>query len=663
MKKWLWVGVCFFPLGLMAGETRYAEFSKKDAWLQGDDLSGLIVTSRGELKLGFASSAVRIKDEPAAWSGVKVGDDLLIGTANGRIYNKAGAVVFETGEMVVTAMLRLGDSVYAATIPNGKIFRMHGGNWKEFAKLESKYIWALAEIHGSLYAACGVPGRVVRLSPDGRAQTVFESGCDNVLALALEGEDLLVGTAGPGALIRVSRGRGVVLRDFETGEVTSLAVARGSIFAAVNAGAKVPPSEFIRGVQQSGPAEPRGEGQGKGAVASAVWKFHGERAEVIAEFPNTFVNQLWPVSDGLYVATNTSGRIYKLLDDGSYELHYEFKGSRQAHGFVPEANAVLLGDRAQIGFMTAQRAGRGVYLSPVIDTRYTSQFGQVQVHATGRVAVQTRSGHVARPEDGWPEWSRELTEFPAKITSPRGRYFQFRIILEDPNAAVFGVTISYKNENQRPRVSEVKVETQPAAVPPSNPGGGINQQTKPPQAHSTIKRISWQASDPDGDTLVFRGYYRAQDSDVWVPLLGGQPTTNPFIQWNTESVPDGRYVVRIVASDESANLREEALTGEHVSEPVLIDNGKPEISAIVRDLTLMGFAQDRISNITRIEYQIDGGDWIAVVPKDRLLDSKREEFEVRLSLEGLSPGRHAVTVRAFDQELNAGLSSTTFDLK
>lgn len=663
MKRRLWIGVLLLPLALTAGETRYVEFSKKEAWLQGGDVSNLILTSRGEIKLGFVSSASRIKDELAAWSGVRVGDDLLIGTANGRIYNKAGAVVFETGEMVVTSMLRSGDVVYAATIPNGKIFKLEQGTWKEFARLESKYIWALAEIHGALHAACGVPGRVVRLSRDGRAQTVFEAKSDNVLAIAADGEDLLVGTAGPGALIRVTKGRGVVVRDFETGEVKSLAVVRGSVYAAVNAGAKLSPTDFIRGVQQSGPTEPRSEGEGKGAITSAVWKINEARAEVVAEFPNTFVNQLWPVSDGLYVATNTSGRIYKLLDDGSYELHYEFKGSRQAHGFIPEANAVLLGDRAQIGFMTGQRAKQGEYVSPVIDTRYTSQFGQVQIRASGRVTVQTRSGHVARPEDGWYDWSREYMDFPAKITSPRGRYFQFRVRIEDPNAVVSGVTVSYKNENQRPRVGEIKIETQAAMTPGVNPGADVNQQIKPPPTHSPIKRISWHASDPDGDQLVFRGFYRAEESDVWVPLLGGRPTGNTFIQWNTDSVPDGRYEVRIVASDEDANVREEALTGEQTSDPLLVDNSKPEVSAIVKDLTLIGVAQDKISNITRIEYQIDGGDWVAVVPKDRLLDSKREDFEVQLAVDGLSKGRHTVNLRAFDQELNAGLSSTTFDLK
>ena len=76
---------------------------------------------------------------------------------------------------------------------------------------------------------------------------------------------------------------------------------------------------------------------------------------------------------------------------------------------------------------------------------------------------------------------------------------------------------------------------------------------------------------------------------------------------------------------------------------------------------LSGAVTDGISTITRIEVQVDGGDWKSIMPKDRLFDDLKEEFE--FELKELKPGSHTVTVRALDRESNAGLATKAFDIK
>jgi hypothetical protein len=109
-------------------------------------------------------------------------------------------------------------------------------------------------------------------------------------------------------------------------------------------------------------------------------------------------------------------------------------------------------------------------------------------------------------------------------------------------------------------------------------GGEIGPSPRLGQGHAFQKKIVWQAQDGDGDLLVFRLYYKVVGGGEWVPLLGEGTTVKREHVWETENVPDGRYVLRVAASDEMANPASETLIGEEMSDGILIDNGKPEVT-------------------------------------------------------------------------------------
>src|SRR6185295_6124844 len=124
-------------------------------------------------------------------------------------------------------------------------------------------------------------------------------------------------------------------------------------------------------------------------------------------------------------------------------------------------------------------------------------------------------------------------------------------------------------------------------------------------------------------------WFREEAEQNWKPLGGTdrEPLTKLEYDWNTEPVPDGNYVVRVIASDERANPREQAMSHGLTSQPFLIDNRKPEVLDLkVTYPNASGRARDSFSPIQDLAYAIDGGEWQQVQPKDGVLDDINESF-------------------------------------
>ena len=74
-----------------------------------------------------------------------------------------------------------------------------------------------------------------------------------------------------------------------------------------------------------------------------------------------------------------------------------------------------------------------------------------------------------------------------------------------------------------------------------------------------------------------------------------------------------------------------------------------------------GRARDTGSNITEIEFAVDGGDWQLVPPNDGIFDDRVEPFAFQLPT--LPAGPHNVTVRAWDSADNVGAAAITVRAK
>ena len=171
-------------------------------------------------------------------------------------------------------------------------------------------------------------------------------------------------------------------------------------------------------------------------------------------------------------------------------------------------------------------------------------------------------------------------------------------------------------------------------------------------------KLRWKVENLDGDELTYRLVFREQNEAVWRPLGGPDPLTKTEYDWNTEGIPDGNYVVRVTASDERSEPRERVLDATLASEPILVDNRKPEVLGLTAKYPFVsGRARDDQSPLTGLEYAIDGGDWHVLAPADGICDDLVESFTLKLPT--LPAGPHAVTVRAWDSADNVAAASIT----
>jgi hypothetical protein len=206
----------------------------------------------------------------------------------------------------------------------------------------------------------------------------------------------------------------------------------------------------------------------------------------------------------------------------------------------------------------------------------------------------------------------------------------------------------------------IGIPPQITPAPPPSPGVLPPRQPPQPKVHSTAKQVIWNASDEDGDQLVYRLYYRASGARNWIPITK-QPLLTTNYRWEISSIPDGKYTLMVEVSDEKSNVKEEVLKDRMESMPFIIDNTPPRITFEIKDLLIDGEVFDSTSNITRIEYRVDAGEWISIFPKDGIFDALKEKFRVKI--EGTSKGVHTVTIRAFDEEINIGSTSKEFEVK
>jgi hypothetical protein len=143
------------------------------------------------------------------------------------------------------------------------------------------------------------------------------------------------------------------------------------------------------------------------------------------------------------------------------------------------------------------------------------------------------------------------------------------------------------------------------------------------------------------------------------PYVDLQETTETSYEWDTRTVPDGWYAIRVSASDSPDNVNGQQMSAKRVSAPVLVDNTPPRLVSVKAqaaagsdDIEVSARAEDRLSAIGEVRYAVDGStDWQPVLPDDKIYDSTSEA--VSFTIPDLSPGPHVITLRAVDSQGNA----------
>ena len=708
-----------------SGQPVIWETSSRAELLKGD-ARGVSISDTGVLTLAPNLIEVFNTEQAFVWSSaVDNQGNVYLGTGHdGKIYRVSsdgrGSLFYDAAELDVTALAVSRDgSLYAGTSPDGKVYRItSNGTAEVFFDPADKYIWSLAVLtDGTLAVGTGDNGKLYRVRAAGakpEASLLIATNQTHVMSLAVTAQgDLIAGTDPGGLVLRISpEGKAFALFDAHLREIHALApAADGSIYALAlsdaasgrqpsvpapapqptDASSSTGTSVTITAIDESGaPVQSTGQPARSrtdvSSARSAVFRILPDGgADVVWSSPSVtafaIVAALQPGS--VLIGTAEKGRVYSVTNDGRDTLLLQ-SSEGQISSFAMQGGQVYAAssNQGKLFRFGKQLVTDGSYESPVRDAKLTATWGRIWWRGSGNVELQTRTGNGERPDATWSDWSPAVRDPNGnQITSPRARFIQWRATLRTAGAAgqtwMEDTSVAYLPRNVAPEVLSITalpigVGLQQIAqiqVDPNLESSGLDPALFGAVAQVAPRRLfqrgarsfQWQAEDRNGDTLEYAIYYRALNESTF-RLLKDKLRDN-FYTIDGATLADGRYVIRIVASDAPDNPHGQALSGERLSEPVDIDNTPPVLRAVTlpestggRNLAVFDVT-DATGKIKKADFSIDGAPWTPLFPDDGIADSGHERYSVEVP--PLATGEHTISLRAFDGSGNVGTLSVT----
>jgi sugar lactone lactonase YvrE len=706
-----------------ASQPRFFEFEGPAPFLAGQ-LDGLSVDAEGHVSLAPAARELFDTATPYVWAlAADSHGALFAGTGNEgqvfRVKDGKGAPFFKADELEIHALAVGPDGrLYAASSPDGKVYAVDAsGQGAPFFDPPEKYIWALAfDPQGRLLVATGGEARLHRVDRQGQSEVLFSSPETHFTSLAVDRQGrTYLGSAPGGVVFRVDApGRAFVLADTAFSEVKALAAAPdGTLYAALfeggaatpaadagvatvtaGAGAQVTISETFAvppGVAPATVTLPAAGAPATGGQRGAVMRFHEGDSETLWTSTEAAPHALLARESGALCGTGDQGQVFRVDDDQGHAMQVAFSAQQvTALALLADgAVAVATSNPGKLHLLSAQPRASGSFTSAVQDAGSVAAFGRVRFDARRpdgtRVELRARSGNTQSADSTWSDWS----DAGESVKSPRARYLQVQAVLHGTDGRtpwLDSLGVAYLQRNLRPQVQTLTVHPagqvfqKPLAVSGEIEVLGLEKaegdaEESAQAAQNTamavspynrkltrrgIQPLSWKADDPNQDTLVYDLWFRRAGGSRFRPLRQG--LTEPVYAWDTTSLPDGRYVVKLVARDTPSNPPGLALAGERESRPFEIDNTPPSLvlSLVERSPARVRLAvRDGGSPIARVEYAVDGQRWAEIYPQDGISDAPEETFEFSPALPS-APGPHVVVVRVVDRVGN--FSSSQVDV-
>jgi hypothetical protein len=706
-----------------SGQPVIWETSGRTELLKGD-ARGVSVSDTGVLTLAPNLTEVFNTEQAFIWSSAAdTQGNVYLGTGHdGKIYRMTpdgrSSMYYDAAELDVTALAVGRDgALYAGTSPDGKVYRISSNGQSEvYFDPADKYIWSLAVLaDGSLAVGTGDNGKLYRVqaaNANPESSLLISTNQTHVMSLAVTPTgDLIAGTDPGGLVLRVSSdGKAFALFDAPLREIHALApAADGSIYvlglseaaagrqptaptpapAPAEGGATGTTTVTITAIDESGtpiqaPGQPARSRTDIASARSAVFRILPDGAtDIVWSSPSITAFAIAPAlqSGSVLIGTSDKGRIYSVTNDGRDTLLLQSSegqiSSMMARGDQIYAASSNQGKLFRFG---KNLIAEGSYESPVRDAKLTAAWGRIWWRGGGNVELQTRSGNGERPDATWSEWSASYRDpHGNQISSPRARFIQWRAILKSGAGGpswMEDASLAYLPRNVAPEILSISslpigVGLQQVAqlqVDPNLESSGLDPSLLGAVAQTAPRRLfqrgarsfQWQTEDRNGDTLEYAIYYRSLNENTF-RLLKDKLRDN-FYTIDGATLADGRYVVKIIASDAPDNPQGQALTGERLSEPVDIDNTPPAVragnnAAGPGSPRAVFEVMDATGKVKRADVSINGSPWTPVFPDDGIADSGNERYTVEIP--SLGPGEHTISLRAFDGSGNVGTVSLT----
>lgn len=498
-------------------QSRYEDFEKGTA-------RGVAVSSDGVIELSPALKQITSTPSTYLWAVVSdaEGNAYVAAGAPARVYKVTPSgetsVIFEPRELQVQALLmsRDGTTLYAATSPDGKVYKIvHTGATapsKAAAKSnetkpanqgseantnlpvdksytatvffdpKTKYIWNLAEDgDGRLYIATGDHGEIYRVDKSGQNGGVFfKSDEAHIRVMAFDPKgNLIAGSDGSGLIYRIApNGDAFVLYSAPKKEITALAIDKdGNIYAA---GAVEKRSGSTGGFQvplpQPAPApaptitispaiQPTVAPQQPINFPPTLNFTASGGSEIYRIAPDGSPKRIWQSREELVYAlafdhrgrliagTGNKGRLFVIGGDNFVDLGKV--SANQVTGLAPAPNGgmyLATSNLAKLFVIGGTADTDGTFESDVFDAKVFSRWGRAAVLGTGAFDLWARSGNVDNPDRNWSEWKKVDLSREEPMEVPPARFVQWRVVLHPGNPA--------------PTVSSVLVNYLPKNVAP-----------------------------------------------------------------------------------------------------------------------------------------------------------------------------------------------------
>jgi hypothetical protein len=582
-------------------------------------------------------------------------------------------------------------TLYAGTGEQGKIFRITGpATGEPWYETGQSHVTCLAlDSQGRLLAGSEPNGILYRVTAKDKAFVLLDATLPEIRAVVPQPDGSLYVAALGGAFGNKQAGAAGAVSTIGTGVVTAPPTTITVEAANAQGGFDIKPKPEAPKPQPAATTTSTVSSTAildlSGVDKAAVYRINADNlVETLWTSKEENIYDLAPVGREILFSTDGQGRVYRFEADRKVTLLLETREGETTRLIpIPDGLLAATSHEGKLLRIGTQPGDAGSFESPVHDATNPTRWGRISWRAalpqTTRLAFRTRSGNSARPDKTWSDWSEPVTTSGTPVSSPNARYIQWKAEFQGAagkTPELDGVTIAYLPQNTPPALRSIAVTAQatasvikPAAAAsntvysvtvtdgadaPSSSAGNPTQTVA--RASNSQLVLTWQAEDTDGDKMTYNVYFRGEEEREWKTLKTNH--TELAVSLEGDSLADGKYLFRVLATDAPSNPPGTAREAELISQPFLIDNTPPTITAVTRrngsNVEVEAEARDTVSQIRRAEYSLDAGPWAPIAPEDGVADSLTEKF--RATLSNLPAGEHLLVIRAFDSAGNAALT-------
>lgn len=581
-------------------------------------------------------------------------------------------VVFDAEERHIVALARGSNGdLFAAAGDSGTIYKISGGKGEKLAALPDPEILSVTVYEDNLYAGTGPNGVVYKITSNGQISPVYDAAepYASAVAVGVEG-DLYVGTAPKGVVYRIPvKGLPKAVLEKSPGAITALATSSAGVYAATDGqiyliGEKNMVStvdtgnsraQFTSlavddsGILHAGAANPGAVYSVDGAAAVGTY----ESPVHDAKLPSRWGSISWTadIPQGAAITVQTRSGNSAVPGDSWSEwsaAHRNADGepitSPPARFMQYRAKLTGVGDvtpvlkSVSILYLPANQPPKVTITAPQGRTRWS---GKQTVRWSGTDPDKdTLLYDIYYSADGGTSWK-------ALHRGVKGKAEETESDAEKPKA---------------PTVKKPEPKKKAASVDESKVAERLRAEIEAEQAIPREMKDRILAEVPEIAKELVESPAEAEPEELKLEDPDeeekSEPSKETSYSWDTTKVSDGRYLIKVVASDRASN-GDDFLTAEKISDPFIVVNKPPRVVAFQKHLSiredksvvLPGYSYQTLAEIAGVEYRVDTGEWTAASADDGIFDSPNEAFTIRTL--PLDSGERTIEVKAIDAAGNA----------